>query len=56
MQSRVLPNGDRPAPELAEQAYEQFLKSTTSQNGKLGFFGPATIPCPDLQVMKDWEG
>ena len=46
MQSRVLPNGDRPAPELAEHAYEQFLKSTTSQNGNWVSLGPATIPLP----------
>lgn len=46
MQSRVLPNGDRPAPELAEQAYEQFLKSNTSTNGNWVPLGPATIPLP----------
>ncbi len=46
MQSRVLPNGDRPAPELAEQAYEQFLRSNTSTNGNWISLGPATIPLP----------
>lgn len=46
MQSRVLPNGDRPAPELAEHAYEQFLRSTTSTNGNWVALGPATIPLP----------
>ncbi len=46
MQSRVLPNGDRPAPELAEHAYEQFLRGTTSQNGNWISLGPATIPLP----------
>jgi len=35
MQSRVLPNGDRPAPELAEHAYENFLRSTTTTNGNV---------------------
>jgi PKD repeat protein len=46
MQSRVLPNGDRPAPELAEHAYEQFYRGTTSSNGNWISLGPATIPLP----------
>ncbi|MCX6248951.1 MAG: PKD domain-containing protein [Bacteroidetes bacterium] len=46
MQSRVLPNGDRPAPELAEKSYEDFLKSYTSTNGNWISLGPATIPLP----------
>lgn len=47
MQSRVLPNGDRPAPELAERAYEQFLKSpSTTSYGNWTSIGPATIPFP----------
>jgi PKD repeat protein len=46
MQSRVLPNGDRPVPELAEQAYENFLRSTTTPNGNWVSMGPATIPLP----------
>jgi len=46
MQSRVLPNGDRPAPELAEHAYEQFLRTSTSSNGNWVSLGPATIPSP----------
>jgi len=46
MQSRVLPNGDRPAPELAEHAYEQFLRGTTSTNGNWITLGPAVIPSP----------
>jgi PKD repeat protein len=46
MQSRVLPNGDRPAPELAVQAYEQFLRGTTSSNGNWNSLGPGAIPAP----------
>ena len=46
MQSRVLPNGDRPAPELAEHAYEQFLSNNNSPNGNWISMGPATIPLP----------
>ncbi|MCX6244256.1 MAG: hypothetical protein NTU98_06070, partial [Bacteroidetes bacterium] len=46
MQSRVLPNGDRPAPELAENAYEQFLRSNRSSTGNWISLGPATIPAP----------
>jgi PKD repeat protein len=46
MQSRVLPNGDRPAPELFEQALEQFDRSNTSTGGNWISMGPATIPLP----------
>ena len=46
MQSRVLPNGDRPSPELAEQSYEQFLKTNTTPYGNWTSMGPATIPLP----------
>ncbi|MGA3013687.1 MAG: PKD domain-containing protein [Bacteroidales bacterium] len=46
MQSRVLPNGDRPAPELAEHAYEEFLRSNDTSYGNWVSMGPSTIPLP----------
>jgi len=46
MQSRVLPNGDRPAPELAEHAFEQYLRTRTTNNGNWVSLGPGYIPLP----------
>jgi PKD repeat protein len=46
MQSRILPNGDRPTPELAEHAYEEFLRSNNTSYGNWVSMGPATIPLP----------
>jgi PKD repeat protein len=46
MQSRVLPNGDRPDPAIAEQSFEHFMRATNTYNGNWTSIGPAAIPLP----------
>jgi PKD repeat protein len=46
MESRVLPNGDRPLPELAEHSYQQFLSTNNNTYGNWVSLGPASIPLP----------
>ena len=46
MQSRVNPDGSRPAPDATLKAYEQFEQNTRSASGAWVNFGPSQIPAP----------
>jgi PKD repeat protein len=46
MQSRVLPDGSRPAPDATVKAYNAFENSTRSTSGAWVNLGPAQIPAP----------
>ncbi|MEI7724888.1 MAG: PKD domain-containing protein, partial [Bacteroidota bacterium] len=46
MQSRVLPDGSRPAPDETYKLYSAFEKSVRSTNGAWVSLGPSLIPAP----------
>ena len=46
MQSRVSPDGKKPAPDKTYNAYSDFVKSIRSSSGNWTNLGPATIPAP----------
>jgi PKD repeat protein/photosystem II stability/assembly factor-like uncharacterized protein len=46
MQSRVLPNGDRPAADLTYTAYKEYKKSVQTYAGNWISLGPSQIPYP----------
>ncbi|HNY01246.1 MAG TPA: PKD domain-containing protein [Bacteroidales bacterium] len=46
MQSRINPDGSRPAPDATFRAYSEYEKSVRSANGTWAPLGPAMIPSP----------
>ncbi|MFH1937599.1 MAG: PKD domain-containing protein, partial [Bacteroidota bacterium] len=46
MQSRVAPDGTRPAPDAVLKAYETFMDNTQSVGGNWISYGPSQIPSP----------
>ena len=46
MESRVLPDGTRPAPDATFRAYSDFETNNRSANGSWVNIGPAVIPAP----------
>ena len=46
MQSRVAPDGTRPAPDEVYKAYQAFMDNTRSESGNWISYGPSQIPSP----------